>query len=362
MIAQATVIQILEVLDDVQRLQVCLDSNSKDEEKAFLQALNYLALGPQVTVGQRVLVNTVGIDLDLGTGGLAFVLPAEDYEQNTEYGHVVKLRYTPLQIAVDTAEEQNSPYHELLSEAYTLMGMPVVCCELHSQIALVAAAIKHKSPQARCAFIMNDAASLPLALSHLVREACATGLLDCTISCGQAFGGEYEAVTVHSALLTALSVCKADVAIVAPGPGVVGTGTPFGHSGIAQGEALNAVNSLKGRPIMPLRLSWQDERARHEGLSHHSQTVLSQVCLAPVAAPVPAMLSSDRQKLLSKQLCLCTGKVQHDFLEIASDYDAIDLRGITVRTMGRGRLEDPEFFAAAFAAGILAAQMLSEIV
>ena len=101
--------------------------------------------------------------------------------------------------------------------------MPVVCCGLHSQVPLVAAAAKFARPDARVAYVMTDQASLPLALSDVAARSRAAGLLDATITCGQAFGGEIEAVTLHSGLLAARHVRGADVAIVAIGPGVVGT-------------------------------------------------------------------------------------------------------------------------------------------
>ncbi len=61
-----------------------------------------------------------------------------------------------------------------------------------------------------------------------MREA---GWLAATITTGQSFGGDLEAVTVHSGLLTARHAVGADVAIVAQGPGNLGTGTKWGYSG-----------------------------------------------------------------------------------------------------------------------------------
>ena len=40
-------------------------------------------------------------------------------------------------------------------------------------------------------------------VSDLVAALCTRGLLDVTITCGQAFGGDYEAVSVYSALAVA---------------------------------------------------------------------------------------------------------------------------------------------------------------
>ena len=57
---------------------------------------------------------------------------------------------------------------------------------------------------------MTDAAALPLAFSRLVRELTAAELLDATITAGQAFGGDYECVTVASVLLAARWIAGAD--------------------------------------------------------------------------------------------------------------------------------------------------------
>lgn len=347
---QATVVEIVESAEDLQIALVRLD-NSGESVKAY----HYLALGTRIVVGQEVLVNTTGIDLGLGTGGVAFVVPNVEHEDTQSYGHIVKLRYTPLQFVVDTAEEQDAPFHSILEGALSVLGMPVVCCELHSQMPLVAAAIKHLEPHANVVYIMNDTAALPLAFSELTRKSKKLGLIDRTISAGQAFGGDYEAINLYSALLTARLVCKAEVAIVAPGPGIVGSCTAFGHSGIAQGEALNAAAVLGGKPIAPLRLSWKDTRERHHALSHHSKIALGRVCLCKAYVPLPGDLSGQQRQELMNLLEESGILKKHCIVPIAYDFDAISTKRLVVTTMGRGRKEDPLFFSAAFAAGIQAA-------
>jgi hypothetical protein len=238
-----------------------------------------------------------------------------------------------------------------MKQARSLGGMPVACCGLHSQVPLVAAAVKQVDPDLAVAYVMTDFAALPIALSGNVRSSLASGLLDTTITCGQAFGGRLEAVNVHSALLAARHVAHADVTIVAIGPGVVGTATPFGHGGVAQGESVNAVASLGGVPVAALRLSFADTRARHRGISHHTLTALSDVALTRAVIAVPSLPGEYGERL-------------EDALEEAGVWDrhvrvdceagrqpAPGLRGLAVRTMGRGIAEDPAFFAAAFAAG-----------
>src|SRR5690606_2852096 len=114
----------------------------------------------------------------------------------------------------------------------TLDGMPVVACCLHSQVPVVAVSLLAAAPQARVAYVMTDGAALPIALSDLVVDMVGNGLVAATITAGQAFGGDLEAVSVPSALLLARHVLGADAVIVGMGPGVVGTGTAFGTTAV----------------------------------------------------------------------------------------------------------------------------------
>ena len=99
---------------------------------------------------------------------------------------------------------------------------------------------------------------------------------------GQAFGGDLEAVTVHSGLLAARLALDADLVIVTQGPGNLGTGTRWGFSGVGAGEAVNAAAVLRRPPVGSLRISGADPRARHRGVSHHSLTAYGRVALLPL--------------------------------------------------------------------------------
>ncbi|MHB0912987.1 MAG: DUF3866 family protein [Armatimonadota bacterium] len=311
------------------------------------RAVNYPALSGPVFPGDRVLVNTTAVDLALGTGGVHFVICnlSRQEEPHPEPGHIMKLRYTPLQTAVLSVEEA-SP--EKL--AASLDGFPVVCCELHSQVAPVAAAVKARHANARVAYVMTDGAALPLAFSRLVSELRGAGLIDTTVTCGQAFGGEIEAINLYTGLLAARSV--ADVAVVAQGPGNAGAGTKYGFSGLQQAEAVNAAGVLGGRAVVALRVSFADPRERHRGISHHSLTAL-QVALQPAIVALPE-LSDEKMKMVTQTLDslperyeICTADGEPGLAELAR-------RGVKVRTMGRSVDEDREFFLAASAAGALA--------
>jgi hypothetical protein len=330
-----------------------------DDGRPPSRALNYPRLAGSCAAGERVLLNTTAVELELGTGGTHFVVArlgegigvALDAPSG---GHVMKLRYTPLQTDVVSVESPESPHHQAMLEAEDLAGMPVVCCGLHSQVPLVAAAIKQVDPDCSVAYCMTDGASLALPLSDVVRASLDAGLIDSTITCGQAFGGAHEAVNLHSGLLAARYVASAGVAIVAIGPGVVGTATPFGHGGVAQGEAVNAVAALRGIPILTLRLSFADSRDRHRVVSHHTMSALTRVALAPALVAVPELPSPQAEQVEAALENAGVWQLHTRSQAKGGAECAPDLRGVEVTTMGRGPADDPAFFAAAFAAGVTA--------
>jgi hypothetical protein len=244
-----------------------------------------------------------------------------------------------------------------MAAATSLNGLPVVCCGLHSQVPLVSAAIKSVDPSLRVAYCMTDFAALALPLSDVIRRSVAGGIVDTTISCGQSFGGELESVNLHSGLLAAAHVANASVAVVAIGPGVVGTATPFGHGGVAQGEALNAAGSLGGRPVAALRISFADTRPRHRAVSHHTISALTRIALVDATLPVPR-LPQDQAEQVDFALEQAGVWQRHTRADVSSGQATQpDMRGVEVKTMGRGIAEDPAFFSAAFAAGECAARM-----
>jgi hypothetical protein len=354
------VLEITEEREGVQRVVVSLDDGSAGV------AVGYPALAGRCSVGERVLLNTTAVDLALGTGGLHFVVaragspgtaPSGVQFESPSGGHIMKLRYTPLQRDVVCLEAQEGGSHAELQSADDVGGMPVVCCGLHSQVPLVAAAVKAEAPSARVVYVMTDAAALPLALSELVPACLDSGLIDTTVTCGQSFGGAIESVTLHSGLIAARAVAHADVAVVAIGPGIVGTGTVFGHGGVAQGEAVNAAAAVGGRPVAVLRLSFADSRARHRGVSHHTLSALGRVAFARAVVAVPG-LAPEHAGVLEGALADARVWERHDRADVPAR-PLPDMRGVRVRTMGRGVADDPAFFAAAAAAGTVAGGLLT---
>ncbi|MDQ3952405.1 MAG: DUF3866 family protein, partial [Actinomycetota bacterium] len=212
--------------------------------------------------GHRVVVNTTGIELGLGTGGRGFLLwdldaPPPDPDAA---GHIVKLRYTPWQTNVLAVEEEASEHYDVLVDARSIDGMPVVACGLHSQLPAVAAGVRAELPGARVGYLATDGGALPLAWSDLVRASKDAGLVDVTATAGHAFGGDLETVNVFSGLVALRRAARCDVAVVAMGPGVVGTSTALGFTAIEQGQVLDAAAALGGRGVACLRISFADAR------------------------------------------------------------------------------------------------------
>ncbi|HXG23990.1 MAG TPA: DUF3866 family protein, partial [Chthonomonadales bacterium] len=269
--------------------------------------------------------------------------------------------YTPMQLPVLAAEAPESPHHAALSTFQSLHAVPVVCAELHSHLPAIAAAAKGVAKRpVRTAYVMTDGAALSMAYSHLVRALRECGLLDATITSGQAFGADYEAINLYSALAVASEVARADIVIVCQGPGGAGTATPLGFSGIDQGIAINATAALGGTPIAVVRLSMTDPRPRHLGISHHTRTVLERIALRPALVPLPQLPGynrSDWLRVLEKYELLD----RHQYLLVNAEegLQALMDTSISVTTMGRSIEEERAFFLAAAAAGQVAGQWVS---
>lgn len=321
------------------------------------RAIAYPELTGPVSPGDRVILNTTAVDLALGTGGFHFVVFVEGTAplDVPGEGRVIKARYTPLQAAVLTVEET---HREQLEASRGLAGTPVVAAPLHSMIAHIAAGAK-VAGASRVVYVMTDHASLPAGLSRLVPELREAGVLDGVISTGQAFGGELEAVSLWSALLAAKELMDADVIVVADGPGAVGTDTRWGASALNSGHALNAAEALEGRPVAALRVSFGDPRERHRGVSHHSISVLRDVCLIEANVAVPTLEAPERHDVWAA-LREAGLEKRHRLVEVLGwpAVHALEERGVRVTSMGRTLEDDPIFFLAAGGAGILAGRMV----
>jgi hypothetical protein len=322
------------------------DDDVQQVETEYGAAVNYVGLTGLVSEGDSVLLNRTARVLSLGTGGFDFVMAnlsaSDEGKEEASPGHIIKARYLPSQHSVLTLEEQDQ-YAQVWTKP--LDGFPVIVGQLHSQLAPAAFALAHAG--LRVAYVMTDAAALAAGFSKLVRRLREKGILAATITSGQASGGDFETVTVHSALIAAKHVAHCDAAIVIQGPGNAGTGTKYGFSGIEQAAHLNTTAALGCSPVALARMSDADPRERHRGVSHHTITSL-ELTLAPCTVAVP--FGTDTSQIPAK----------HRVVEVAGASDVLQAMvadGVSVTSMGRSVAEDPLFFAAAAAAGIYAAML-----
>jgi Protein of unknown function (DUF3866) len=314
-----TVTAVHERLDALVRLEV-------DGEPCIA----YPRLTGGVEEGDTVLVNTRAVDLDLGSGGFGVLyanltrginLPAD------EDAHVMALPYAPGQTAIRFAEEDGVSRERI-------DDVPVVCTGLHSQLAPVCAALAGH----RVTYVQLSGGALPVSLSDTVRTLKARRLLETAIAVSPCVDGDLQCVTAASAM-TLAAARGADIVVCGIGPGIVGTGSRWGHGGLAVADAANTAAALGARPIVAPRVSFGDERPRHRGVSHHTRSALA-LCIDAVQVAWPRGLE----------------------LPEGIDVVEVDVTGwetacapLPLSHMGRGAAEDPWFFAAAFAAGRLAA-------
>jgi hypothetical protein len=292
----------------------------------------YPRLTGPVALGDDVIVNTQARELELGSGGfdVLYANLTRGLDLFPERGaHVMKLPYTPAQNAWRHAEEGRT-----LPE--TLAGLPVVCCSLHSQLAPVCAGI---GAERAVAYVQLAGGALPVSLSDTLRVLRERGHVRTSIAVGPCLDADVECVSAASALLWAAAE-RFDVVICAIGPGIVGTGSRFGHGGLAAVEAANAAAALHGMPVLAVRASERDARERHQGVSHHARAVLD-LCLGEVIAPWPEGYEAP------------AWLDPHVEIDVTGWEEAC--ASLPLAHMGRGPKEDPLFFAAAFAAGRVAA-------
>lgn len=410
-----------------QELTVVVADGVSGPDPVTVRALAYPALVGDLRVGDAVLLNVSALARGLGTGGYALVVaPGSPDRLPTDPpagpGHLVKARYTPLQAMVLGVDDQESPHHEVLRDADDLAGLPVVVADLHSALPAVVAGVRYADallsrpgsgvPPLRVAYVMTDGGALPAWFSMAVAGLRDAGWIEACLTAGQAFGGDHEAVTLHTALLAARHVVGADVVVVAQGPGNLGTGTRWGFSGVAAGEAVNAAAVLGGRPVASLRVSGADARARHLGVSHHSLTAYGRVALAPADVVVPAFdpaatpgaadavageaaarrvgsdggtrvgaagageepglhvpdpethldahLAAVGRRVAQQARSLGEPAGRHRLVDVPAGADLLTALGsspVRLSTMGRGLAQDPAAFLAAAAAGVHAARL-----
>ena len=321
----------------------------------IFRAYNYPKMTGEVKVGDKVLLNTTAVELSLGTGGYHYVISnLDNMEADLEgQGHIMKLRYTPMQVRVDSVEDHESKYHDVFEKFETLDGMPVVVGTLHSMLTPFAATYKRLNPNKKLVYIMTDGAALPIYFSMNAATLKDKGLIDSTITFGNAFGGDYECINIYTALITAKEIAKADAVFISMGPGIAGTGTKYGFTGIEQGPILDAISKLGGRPVAIPRISFADMRDRHRGISHHSITIFDEIVNVGVEIPI-TIYGEEKDSIIKNQIKENKLDEKHkiEYIKNNRTTEDIDSYGLKVKSMGRNYEQDSEFFDSASSAAI----------
>lgn len=376
--------EAVEIISENERMQELI---VKLRDGSNARAVHDADTMPPVRTGDVLLLNTTAVHLNLGSGGVHFVHAnlsesadrLHEHAQRFQYekGHIMKLKYTSLQRRVLAAEEEESGFQDVFDKDCHLERAPVLIGELHSMLPAAALWLhRHKSIEGddgvrkklpRIAYIMSDGGALPLAWSRHVRVLQQQlGIVTGTVTYGQAYGGDLEAVNKFTALLAAKHILKADIIIAAMGPGIAGTGTVLGHSAMEVGEIINAAAILQGTPIIMPRVSFADERKRHYGISHHTLTHLSLTALRPAIVPFPAQIPDKYIQLLRQQLQAASVFVKHDVrfasgVDLHEIADLFDAYPIPITTMGRTVREDPYFFLSVCTAAQAAENIWTEL-
>ncbi len=351
-----------------QRLLVELSGGSASGQRR--PAIADVTLVGHAEVGDEVVVNVQALDLGLASGGFDVVhvnLTRGLSGDGPPGAHVMKLNYTSLQHAVDTVDDP---------ELEVPLGRPVGVLALHGQLAAVAWAFAQTAAGTRLGYVQTGGGALPGGHSRTVAMLRRRGLLAGHITAGAAFGGEHDAITTAGALHHGLRTLGWDAAVCGPGPGIIGSGSPLGHGGMAALDSAHVALALGCPTLLVARMSSSDERARHRTISHHTLTVLD-LLLAPVTVALPAGTRSPVGTDLRAGLGAGFGGsgagrpavglevarpvriARHDWRRAIVDLPAYAASGLPADTMGRSLAEDPLFFGSALAGGTALAELIA---
>ena len=288
--------------------------------------------------GDEVIVNVAARELGLGSGGFDVVhvnLTRGLGADPVAGARVMKLNYTSVQHAVAPLE-RDAPLRRASGA--------VAVIALHGQLAALAWAVAQERPGLRVGYVQTPGGALPGSRSEVVRDLRGRGLLAAHVTAAACYGGaDGDAVTTIGAIDHGLGELGWDLAVCGPGPGIIGSASTLGHGGMAALDSAHAALCLGAATVVVPRMSSGDPRARHRGISHHTRTVLELV-LSPVTVALPAGMEAP------------DWGARHDWRVGEADLDGYAACGLPARTMGRALDEDPLFFAAAIAAGRVAAR------
>ena len=336
------------VVVKVERSNKVLQEVTLEIEHPCKKAMNYIQMMGEIRAGDVVLVNTTACSLNLGTGGYHFIMgnSSSGDRELLDTGHGMKLKYTPNQINVLFAEEEASELHGFFFRDLDLGGKLLLVGELHSMLVPLCAHLKYCTEgEIRVGCIVSDHGALPIGMSRNIEILKDKGLLDKSVTIGNAFGGDYECVNIYTALQLLANILNMDVIIITMGPGIMGTGTPFGFSGLELGFYLEFCHGRGANAFYVPRISFRDARIRHRGISHHFITVLQKIVRGSIPIILPIM-DINKLKYVMTQLRLSGLLVKHP-VHIRSGKNIVNSLSrykLDPTTMGRGLDEEREFF------------------
>jgi hypothetical protein len=192
---------------------------------------------------------------------------------------------------------------------------------------------------------MTDGGALPIWISKTVKKLYDNGIIKGTVTYGNAFGGDIECINIYTAIIAAKEILRADAAIVCMGPGITGTDTRYGFSGIEQCHIIDSVNTLKGKAIAVPRISFSDNRDRHYGISHHSRTTLGRLCCTKAYVALPR-LGKEKMELLEAQLKESGILSKHEisFWSIEKVEELYESEDFQLDKMGKDYKQDMDYF------------------
>jgi hypothetical protein len=301
--------------------------------------------------GDEVVVNVEALDLDLGSGG--FDVVHVNLTRGLQGGgggdaHVMKLNYTSLQHPLELVERPNSGFetHDTGAKRTTRLA-PVAVLPLHGHLAPAAWAAQRAAPGLSLGYVQTGGGALPGSISRDVKQLRECGLLAGHITAAPAYGGEHEALSTVGALDAAANALDWDAVLIGPGPGIIGSDTAYGHGGMSALDNAHAALSLGLQTLISPRLSSSDPRPRHQGLSHHTRTIL-QLLLAEVTVVIPEGVP---------KVAAALEPFDHRVEQVLVDLDGYATAGLPTSTMGRSLQDDPLFFSAPLAAGTYLARV-----
>lgn len=340
---------VAEIVEDKPEYQIVLLNESANP------AISFKPFTGELKPGDTVLLNITATYLNLGTGGYDYVVAkmengSLDFESEKE-SHIMKLNYTPFQASFPFLEETQEYRNALKKfENSKSLNTNVFVFSIHSHIYPFVVGVKSAYPDKTIAVIIEDSSGLPVFLSRLLKSCLKESLISAVISCGQAFGADYEAMNLASALIFSSYALNAEITVVAPLFGLKGAGVKFGHSALKLAEALFYAEALNGTGFLMPRVSFAEKRERHYGVSHHTIEII-ELKKTGFFIPLPAFKDNEEaNRILINQLKPYEELlVAFKFSEEEADFLLENQEHL--KSMGRTYADDPYFFLVPYAAG-----------